>query len=270
MEWIAEALRKVRAKRPLVHNITNYVVMNTTANALLALGASPVMAHAREELEEMISLADALVINIGTLDGERFKSMLEAVRIADRLGKPVVLDPVGAGATRFRTEASLKLLNTGRISIVRGNFGEISALVGSEGLTRGVDAAAYNPDTALRLSQEAAERLGTVVAVTGPRDYVSDGRKTYAVSNGTPLFGRITGAGCIATAVVGAFLSVEEPVKAGVAGLTVLGVAGELAAGEASLPGSFHVKLYDWLYRINGALLKERARVELIEPGVGP
>ncbi|NJE06565.1 hydroxyethylthiazole kinase [Thermococcus sp. M36] len=265
MEWIAEALGKVRERRPLVHNITNYVVMNSTANALLALGASPVMAHAEEELEEMVALADALVINIGTLDGERLRAMLKAVKIAGKLGKPVVLDPVGAGSTKFRTEASLKLLNTGDISIVRGNFGEISALVGRSGLTRGVDTASYSPEDALQVSEKAAEKFGTVVALTGPVDYVSNSGKTYAVSNGTPLFGRITGAGCISTAIIGAFLAVEEPLKAGVVGLAVLGVVGELAAEESPLPGSFHMKLYDWLYRIDGSLLMERAKVEPVK-----
>lgn len=265
MEWIGEALEKLREKRPLVHNITNYVVMNTTANALLAVGASPVMAHAIEELEEMVSLADALVINIGTLDEHKIYSMLKAVEVAKELKKPVVLDPVGAGATKLRTKTSLNLLELGDVSVVRGNFGEIAALLGKHGKTRGVDSAVYDKDAAKDLAKKAAEKFGTVVAVTGAVDYVSDGERTYAIENGTSMLGRVTGTGCMATAIIGAFLAVEEPLKAAIAGLTTFEIAAEKAVEESPYPGSFHMKLYDWLYRIDGALIKERAKVREVE-----
>ena len=266
MKWIAESLDRMRRKRPLVQNITNFVVMNTTANALLAVGASPVMAHARGELEEMLGIADALVINIGTLDEHWIASMMEAVRTAKRLKKPVVLDPVGAGATRLRTETALQLLEEGEIAVLRGNFGEIAALLGEHGKTRGVDSAAYSPDEARELAIEASREFGTVVAVTGPVDYVSDGEKTYTVENGHEMLGRVTGTGCMVTAITGAFAAVEKPLRAAVSALVVFGVAAEKAYDEAPYPGTFHVKLYDWLYRIDGELVKKLARVRQVGP----
>lgn len=266
MEWIAESLDRMRRKRPLVQNITNFVVMNTTANALLAVGASPVMAHARGELEEMLGIADALVVNIGTLDEHWIPSMMEAVRAAKRLKKPVVLDPVGAGATRLRTETALQLLEEGEIAVLRGNFGEIAALLGEHGKTRGVDSAAYSPDEARELAIEASREFGTVVAVTGPVDYVSDGEKTYAVENGHEMLGRVTGTGCMVMAITGAFAAVEKPLRAAVSALVVFGVAAEKAYDETPYPGTFHVKLYDWLYRIDGELVKKLARVREVGP----
>lgn len=265
VEWVGEALEKLRKKRPLIHNITNYVVMNTTANALLAIGASPVMAHAIEELEEMVGLADALVINIGTLDEHKIYSMLKAVEVAKELRKPVILDPVGAGATKLRTKTSLKLLELGSISVVRGNFGEIAALLGEHGKTRGVDSAAYDENTAKTIAKEAAREFNTVVAVTGPVDYVGDGRRVYGVANGTPMLGRVTGTGCMVTSIIGAFLAVEEPLRATIAGLVTFEIAAEKAVEEAPYPGDFHIKLYDWLYRIDGEIIKERAKVREVE-----
>jgi len=266
MEWIAEALEKVRKRKPLVQNITNFVVMNTTANVLLALGASPVMAHAKDELEDMLRIADSLVVNIGTLDEHWISSMEKAVKIASEMKKPIILDPVGAGATKLRTETALKLLETGDITILRGNFGEIAALLGEHGKTRGVDSAAYEKDKAKELAFIAAKEFNTVVAVTGPVDYVSDGREVYAIYNGHEMLGRVTGTGCMVTAITGAFAAVEEPLRAAVSALVVFGIVAEKAYEEAKYPGSFHVKLYDWLYRIDGELINERAKVRKVEP----
>ncbi|WP_461865961.1 hydroxyethylthiazole kinase [Thermococcus sp.] len=268
VEWVGEALEKLRKRRPLVHNITNFVVMNTTANALLAIGASPVMAHAEEELEEMIKIADAVVINIGTLDRQWISSMEKAVKIAGELEKPIVLDPVGAGATILRTKTALKLLESGNVSILRGNFGEISALLGEHGKTRGVDSITYEGGAAKRLALRAAEEFGLVVAVTGETDYVSNGKRIYAIENGTPMLGRVTGTGCMVTAITGAFVAVdvEKPLMAAVSALVVFGIAAEKANEEAEYPGSFHVKLYDWLYRIDGELINKRAKVRKVEP----
>ncbi|USG99003.1 hydroxyethylthiazole kinase [Thermococcus argininiproducens] len=265
MRWIIEALEKVREKRPLVHNITNYVVMNTTANALLAIGASPVMAHAIEELEEMVALANTLVINIGTLDEHKIYSMMKAVKTAKDLKKPVILDPVGAGATKLRTKTSLRILEAGEISVIRGNFGEIAALLGEHGKTRGVDSAVYDEQVAKKLARDASKEFNTVVAVTGPVDYVSDGEKVYAIENGTPLLGRVTGTGCMATAIIGAFLAVEDPLKATIAGLISFEIAAEKAFEDSPYPGTFHTKLYDWLYRIDGDLIMKRAKVKEVE-----
>ncbi|ADT83483.1 hydroxyethylthiazole kinase [Thermococcus barophilus] len=266
MEWIAKALERVRKRKPLVQNITNFVVMNTTANALLALGASPVMAHARDELEDMLRIADSLVVNIGTLDEHWIPSMEKAVKIASELKKPTVLDPVGAGATKLRTETALRLLEIGDITILRGNFGEIAALLGEHGRTRGVDSATYEEDKAKELALTAAREFNTVVAVTGPVDYVSDGKGVYAVYNGNEMLGRVTGTGCMVTAITGAFAAVEEPLKAAVSALAIFGIAAEKACEEAKYPGSFHVKLYDWLYRIDEELIIERAKVRKVEP----
>ena len=263
MEWIGENLRKVREKRPLVQNITNFVVMNTTANALLALGASPVMAHAIEELEDMLNLADALVINIGTLDAHWVESMERAVNIAKMLDKPVVLDPVGAGATNYRTRVAMSILEKGDISILRGNFSEIKSLLGS-GKTRGVDATGYDKNMAQEIAIKAAEKFNTTVAVTGKIDFVSNGNRIFMVENGTPLLGRVTGTGCMVSSIMGAFLGISSPLEAAVSTLVIFGIAAEKASEESPYPGSFHIKLYDWLYRIDERLVENRKRVREI------
>ncbi|OYT59987.1 hydroxyethylthiazole kinase [Euryarchaeota archaeon ex4484_178] len=264
MEWIGENLEKVRRKNPLVQNITNFVVMNTTANALLAIGASPVMAHAPQELEDMVNIADALVINIGTLDSHWVESMRMAVKIANSLDKPVVLDPVGAGATKYRTQIALSLLENGNIKILRGNFSEIQSLLGS-GKTKGVDALGYEENIAKKTVIEASERFGTTVALTGKTDFISDGKRLFMVDNGTPMLGKVTGTGCMVTSIMGAFITVATPLEAAVSTLVVFGIAAEKAFEEAKYPGSFHVKLYDWLYQMDKKLIYERKRVRKVE-----
>ncbi len=264
MEWIGKNLRELRENHPLVQNITNFVVMNTTANALLAIGASPVMAHAVEELEEMVNLADALVINIGTLDTYWVNSMLKAVKIASQLNKPIVLDPVGAGATKYRTKVARTILEEGRISILRGNFSEVQSLLGS-GRTRGVDAVGYDEYLAQELALRASEEFGLTVAVTGKTDFVSDGNRIFRIENGTPLLGRVTGTGCMVSSIMGAFVAVSSPVQASVSTLVIFGIAAEKAEEESPHPGSFHVKLYDWLYKIDEELVEKRKRVREIE-----
>lgn len=266
MEYIPQALSKVRANRPLVHNITNLVVMNTTANALLAIGASPVMAHAKDELEDMLKIASTLVINIGTLDEHWIASMEKAAEIAGKLEKPIVLDPVGAGATRLRTETALNLLDVGAIKALRGNLSEVAALLGEHGKTRGVDSTAYEKDKAKNLATAAAKEFNAVVAVTRPVDYVSNGKEIYAIYNGHELLGMVTGTGCMVTAITGAFIATEEPLRATVSALAIFGIAAEKASEETEYSGSFYIKLYDWLYRIDHNLTKEKAKVERIEP----
>jgi len=258
-------LKKLRECRPLVQNITNFVVMNTTANALLAIGASPVMAHAVDELEDMINIADALVINIGTLDERWVDSMLRAVKIAKEYEKPVVLDPVGAGATRYRTSTALKILESGEIYILRGNYSEMKALIGEKSRTRGVDSAESGKD-AKDIAMRASDIFNTVAAVTGKRDYVSDGNEIYGIDNGTSLLSRVTGTGCMVTSIIGAFSAVAPPLEATVSSLVIFGIAAEMAENEAPYPGSFHIKLYDWLYRIDGELVEKKKRVVKIEP----
>jgi hydroxyethylthiazole kinase len=272
LDWLGESLDRVRARRPLVHNITNFVVMNTTANALLALGASPIMSHSIEDIEDLVPAADAVVLNIGTLDEYFVYSMLKAAQIARRHGKPVVLDPVGAGATRLRTEAALMILRSGGVTIVRGNFGEVSALLGERGKTRGVETATFDKERAAELALAAASKFGVVAAVTGPVDHASDGRRVYRVElarHSPSLEGvikRVTGLGCVVTALIGAFAAVEEPLKAAIAGLAVFRAASLYAAEEAPYPGSFQVKLYDWLYRLGGSDVVGAVRVSRVGP----
>lgn len=258
VEKSSDILEKIRREHPLVHNITNYVVMNFTANVLLALGALPVMAHAVEEVEEMVGLSNALVINIGTLSQPWIDSMVRAAR--DR-SIPIVLDPVGAGATRFRTEAARRLINEAPVAVLRGNASEILAVAGQKGITRGVESVHGAEDTR-PAARELAKAYGTVVAVTGAEDFVTDGVRMAGIANGHPFMGRITGTGCSASAITGAFCAAEtDAFAAAIGALVTFGIAGELAALPNPGPGSFQVGLLDALDAINGAIIRERARV---------
>jgi hydroxyethylthiazole kinase len=256
-------LRTLRERKPLVHQITNYVVMNETANATLALGALPVMAHAREEVEEMVGLAGALVLNIGTLSPHWIEAMLLAGKAANARGVPVVLDPVGAGATTFRTETARRILAEVDVTVLRGNAGEVATLVGAAAEVRGVESIEAGGEAA-DLAREAASDLELVASVTGPVDHVSDGRGVLAVANGHPLLAAITGTGCMSSAITGCFLAArpEAPLEAAAEALVAFGLAGEDAARGAKGPGSFHVGLYDALAALDPATIDGRARVE--------
>jgi hydroxyethylthiazole kinase len=254
-----QTLRELRERKPLVHQITNYVVMNETANATLALGALPVMAHAPQEVGEMASAAGALVLNIGTLSEHWVEAMLLAGKATTA---PIVLDPVGAGATEYRTETARRLLDELPVAVVRGNAAEIATLAGRESEIRGVESM-ETADSARELAKDAARSLGTVVAVTGATDFVSDGERVVAVSNGHELLGTVSGTGCMSTAVTGAFLAVkpDASLEAAAEALVAFGVAGEDAARGAAGPGTFHAALYDALYNLDPATLDERARL---------
>jgi hydroxyethylthiazole kinase len=256
-------LAAIRERRPLIHQISNYVVMNETANATLALGALPVMAHAVEEVEELAAVAGALVLNIGTLSKNWIEAMLLAGKAANRAGVPVVLDPVGAGATNFRTETAKRLLGETEIAVVRGNAAEIATLAGRQAEIRGVESIEAG-DSGSELARTAASTLGCVVAVTGPVDHVSDGDRVVAVANGHMLLSTVTGTGCMATALAGCFLAVaaDRPLETAAEALVAFGVAGEDAAEGANGPGSFHVNLYDALYNLDPGTLDERAKTE--------
>ena len=257
----AENLTAIRRARPLVHNITNFVVMNTTANALLACGASPVMAHAENEVEEMAAFAGALVLNIGTLTDAWVASMLKAGRKATELGKPIVLDPVGSGATKLRTDAARAILSETKVSVVRGNASEILSLAGGDSAIKGVDSCDSVEDAA-RVAGQLALELGVTLAVTGPTDLVTDGRRTLFVEGGHALMPFVTGTGCTASALVGAFHAVDpDPVSAAATALAFLGLAGERAGGGAKGPGSFQVNLLDALYAITPEELQAGCRI---------
>jgi hydroxyethylthiazole kinase len=256
------SLAVLRERKPLVHQITNYVVMNETANATLALGALPVMAHARQEVEEMVGLASALVINIGTLSEHWVEAMLLAGRKASARGIPIVLDPVGAGATRYRTETAKRLLGELDVTVLRGNPGEVATLVGVDAEVRGVESIGAGGDPG-DLAQEAARSLEVIASVTGAVDHVSDGSRVLAVANGHALLASVSGTGCMSTAITGCFLAAkpDEPLEAAAEALAAFGVAGEDAAVEAKGPGTFHAGLYDALAALDPSTLDGRARV---------
>ncbi len=246
-----EALREISEGKPLVHHLTNYVTVNLVANVTLSTGALPVMAHAREEVEEMVGLASALVLNIGTLDEGLVEAMLLAGKRANERGIPVVLDPVGAGATKLRTRTAERLLSELEVAAVCGNAGEIATLAGLAAEVRGVESLAGDAERAV---MEAARSLGTTVAATGATDYVSDAERTLAVSNGHPLMGRVVGSGCASTAAVGCFAAAggSASVETVAHALAYFGRAGEVAAEGAEGAGTFEPRLLDALSRLAG------------------
>ncbi len=240
-----EALRKISSEKPLVHHLTNYVTVNLVANTTLCVGALPVMAHAHEEVEEMVGLASALVINIGTLDPIFIEAVLLAGGRANERGIPVILDPVGVGATSLRTDTAGRLLSELNIAAVCGNAGEIATLAGLAAEVRGVESLAGDAREAVT---RAARALGIIAAATGPTDYVSDGKTTLAVSNGHPLMGRVVGSGCASTAAVGCFAAAGGADAEIIAhALAYFGRAGEVAAEGAEGPGTFEPRFLDAL-----------------------
>ena len=258
---IAANLTELRAKAPLVHNITNFVVMNYTANALLAIGASPVMAHAAEEVEDMVSIAGALVVNIGTLSPQWVEGMKKAIVAAKKLGKPIILDPVGAGATPYRNSVLSELLNTASPTLIRGNGSEILALAGANIQTKGVDSTANSTDS-LQAAKLLSEQFGCVVSVSGATDVIVSGDKVAYIENGVPLMTRVTGMGCSASAIAGAFCAIQsDAFDAAVSAAVVMGVCGEKAFGKAQLPGSFQIAFLDALAEITAAELSRLAVV---------
>src|SRR5437868_7375783 len=258
-------LRELRERNPLVHQITNFVVMNETANATLALGALPVMAHAAEEVEEMAGIASALVLNIGTLSAHWVESMLVAGGAATARGIPIVLDPVGAGATEYRTLTAHRILHLVDVTVLRGNAGEIATLVGAAAEVRGVESIGAGMEPA-ELARAAARNLGVIASVTGPVDHVSDGERVLAVSNGHELLATVTGTGCMSSAITGCFLAArpESPLDAAAEALAAFGVAAEDAARGAEGPGTFHARLYDALYALDPASLDGRTHIEAL------
>ncbi len=250
-EKIAVNLDSLRGKSPLVHNITNFVVMNNTANALLSIGASPVMAHAVEEVEDMVSISSSLVINMGTLSDRWVEAMILAGTRAKETGKPVVFDPVGVGATKYRNDTAAAILEKCRPSIIRGNASEILALAKEAVNTKGVDSTASS-SSAVEASKSLAIETGAVVIVSGETDYITDGTGLYSVKNGSELMPRVTGMGCTASAIVGAFAAVDRDyMTASVSAMAVMGIAGELAAEKSSGPGSMQMHFIDELYSLD-------------------
>jgi hydroxyethylthiazole kinase len=257
----------VRNSAPLVHSITNFVVMNLNANVLLAAGASPVMAHAHEEVLDMVGIAQALVLNIGTLEPAWIESMRLALAAAAQRGIPTVLDPVGAGATAYRNASIELLLATAAPSVIRGNGSEIMSVAGANVQTRGVDSSAQAND-ALSAARALAGRTGGVVCVSGATDHILDkGARWALLANGHPWMTKITGVGCSATALIGAFCAVQPDAwRATVAAMALMGVVGEVAAEKAVVRkqgvGSMQVLMLDELQLLDQATFEARLKME--------
>jgi hydroxyethylthiazole kinase len=263
---ISKNLEELRTKNPLVHHITNYVTVNDCANITLAIGASPVMADDIGEVEEMVTFASSLVINIGTLNARTVASMLTAGKKAKALKIPVILDPVGAGATRMRTETAANIIATVRPDVIRGNMSEIKILAGATVAIKGVDSVASEQDGA-EIAGNLAQKLGCVVAITGKRDIIADGQKICLLDNGHEMLAKVTGTGCMTTSLVGSYCGVcKDYFSATVAGIVSMGIAGELARESLSATegtGTFRVKLFDAVYGLTPEILRNRGRVTL-------
>ncbi|MCQ8277570.1 hydroxyethylthiazole kinase [Acetobacteraceae bacterium KSS8] len=267
---VARTLRALRQKRPLVHSITNLVVNNSTANALLAIGASPAMVVAEQEAAAFARIADSLVINLGTITAPDARAMALAAEAAREAGTPWVMDPVAVGALAYRSNVAVELL-AHRPAAIRGNASEILALAGlvdpgaggSAASGRGVDSA-HETETALEAAQGLARRTASVVTVSGAVDLCTDGARLMRIGNGHPMMTRVTGLGCTATALLGACLAVEPDALLASAHATVLiGVAGELAAERSRGPGSLQLELLDALFLLDDATLETRTRLEV-------
>lgn len=257
----AGLLAEVRAKKPLVHHITNYVTVNDCANATICIGASPVMAHASDEVAEMVSMAGALVLNIGTLDDGQVDSMIRAGIKANSLGIPIILDPVGAGATRLRTASAQRLLHDLDIAVLKGNAAEVATLAGAKGDIKGVDSHGISGEP-LVVAKTFAKELGIIVAISGATDIVTDGKKSLLVDNGHPLMGKVSGTGCMAASLTGAFTAItKDYLTATAAAFAAFGLAGEKAAPIARGPASFKVTLLDEIYRLTTEEIEKGARV---------
>ncbi|MCT2536206.1 hydroxyethylthiazole kinase [Aquibacillus koreensis] len=260
MSEITSLVNKVREKQPLVHNITNQVVINYTANGLYAIGAAPVMANAVEEAADMANNADALLLNIGTLTTVQVDAMILAGKAANQKGIPVVFDPVGVGATPYRSAMAKKILDNVQVSVVRGNAAEVGLLAGLKAVMRGVDAEAQGDHQAVAL--QATKQLGIPVIVTGEHDVITDGSKVFVIENGHPLLTKVTGTGCLLSSVVAAFLAAHENVLEACAGAVgFYGVAAEVAASHTSAPGTFQVAFLDALYHVNSDVVTDTIKL---------
>ncbi len=256
LENAKRSMEKLRNNNPLVLNITNLVVTNITANALLAVGVSPVMAFEDTEIKDMVSISQAVVINIGTLTKSVVKTMFTAIEKANELNIPVVFDPVGAGATRYRNEVSNQIMNDFNIDIVRGNASEIANIAGRTVQTKGVDSASV--DNVVQLAKSVADKYSCTVCVSGQNDIVTNGKNTHSVANGDVALTKITGSGCILTAIIGSLAAIEKDyATACVAGCLIVGISGERAAASSKGLGSFQVDFFDNLSNFDKTFMNE-------------
>ena len=263
-EKLRASLSAVKEKSPLIHHITNYVTVNDCANIVLAIGASPVMADDLEEVEEMVGFASAFVINIGTLNSRTIESMLVAGKRAKALGIPVILDPVGAGATKLRTATVEKLILEVKPDVIRGNMSEIKVLAGLDVAIKGVDSVADEQDAA-SIAKKLAAELDCIIAITGKTDFVSNGREVYLLDNGHKILADVTGTGCMTTSLIGAFCGANKDyLVATVAGIIAMGLAGEMAQGSLGQEegiGTFRARLFDNIYNLTPESLANGGKV---------
>lgn len=271
---LKDRLENVRNKKPLIHNITNYVTVNDCANILLACGGSPIMADDAEEVEEITSLCGGLTINIGTLNQRTITSMLLAGKKANELGHPVILDPVGAGASTLRTQTALRLLKEIRFTVIRGNASEIKTLANGTGSTQGVDADASDNmtqdtmDAAIQLAKDFSKRTGAIIAITGAKDVVADAAKAYVISNGHPAMSKITGTGCMLTALTAAYVTAnpEYEFEATAAAVCAMGLCGEMGHDKLQKDegnATYRNRIIDAIYWLTGEQLEGGAHYEL-------
>lgn len=265
---IGQALVELRQKKPLIHHITNYVTANDCANAVLAIGASPIMADDIGEVKEITSISSALVINIGTLNSRTIESMIIAGKEANERNIPVIFDPVGAGASRLRNQSTERILSEVKINILRGNMSEISFISGSKAETKGVDVSEADlkigEQNGRLVAEKVAKEFGCVTAITGAIDIISDGSQTYFLCNGTEYLAHVTGTGCMSTSLIGAFCgAVNDPLVAATGGILSMGIAGELAYEESGGKGngSFRVSIFDALSKLSPETLMGRAKL---------
>ncbi|MEH0157224.1 hydroxyethylthiazole kinase [Limibacter armeniacum] len=264
LQQLWETVKAVKEQAPLVHNITNYVVMNNSANALLALGASPVMAHALEEVEDMAGIAGSLVINIGTLEPQWVEAMKKAMITAKRKGTPIVIDPVGLGATPYRNEAFASLIDTVKPTVIRGNGSEIMAALSTASATKGVDST-ISAQAATDAATELAGITNGTVCISGEEDWIITSTTKAKVLNNIPLYTKVTGMGCTATALTGACLAVtSDPFMATLAAMATMGVVGEVAMQKAQGPGTLQLYFLDALYNLNEDTFMDKAKIEVI------
>lgn len=262
MEFIATTFNKIKEKKPLVHHITNWVTIYDCANIVRVLGALPVMAHAKEEVQDMVGLAGALVLNIGTLTPQLVDAMIAAGKKANELGVVVVLDVVGAGATPLRTAKTKEILENVRVDIIKGNLGEVATVAGINAEVKGVESMGADA-TPKEVAKKLAKEYNATVVVTGKEDVVSNGNETFVVRNGHDMMGKIVGTGCMVASVIGAFAAVEkEYAKAATAALVCFGIAGELAANETAGPGSYKEKFYDEIFNLNADKISRMQKVD--------
>ncbi len=261
--WLT--IEKVKKKSPLVHNITNYVAMNYTANILLSAGASPVMAHAKEEVEDMVKIAQSVVLNIGTLSEPWVKSMTLSLQAAKRYHKPIVFDPVGAGATPYRNTTITQLFNLTLPNVIRGNASEIIALCNHTQSTKGVDNTLSVDKKSLHIAENTVKKYNNIICISGAVDYIISPQKKVALHNGHPLMTQVTAMGCAASALIGAFVGVEQDhFLATISAMSLISVVGEIAAEKSSGPGSFAINIIDIIHNISQNDFDKRLKIQIL------